>query len=85
MRNERIKALDLLEVEETVHMDISRHWRLKDQRYGLTGTVCTNCGKRFFAPRPVCDECCAADAEVDRFGEQSIRRQPAVMIEPAQR
>jgi len=66
-------------------MDISRHWRLKDQRYGLTGTVCTNCGKRFFAPRPVCDECCASDAEVYRFGEQSIRRQPAIMIEPAQR
>jgi uncharacterized OB-fold protein len=66
-------------------MDISRHWRLKDQRYGLMGTVCTNCGKRFFAPRPVCDECGTAQAELYHYGERSPRRQQAIMIEPAQR
>jgi len=38
-------------------MEISRHWRLNGQRYGLEGAVCVACGKAFFSPRPVCDEC----------------------------
>ncbi len=38
-------------------MEVSRHWRLNEQRYTLKGSTCTGCGKRFFGPRPVCDEC----------------------------
>lgn len=38
-------------------MEIARHWRLREQRYGLTGTICTKCGKRFFTERMVCDSC----------------------------
>lgn len=38
-------------------MDIARHWRLRGQRYSLKGSICTHCGKRFFAPRPLCDVC----------------------------
>ena len=38
-------------------MDLARHWRLKDQRYRLEGTVCADCGAKFFPPRQVCLEC----------------------------
>jgi predicted amidophosphoribosyltransferase len=38
-------------------MEITRHWRLKDQRYRLQGFVCQNCGQPLFPPRPVCPHC----------------------------
>jgi uncharacterized OB-fold protein len=42
-------------------MEMPRHWRLRNQRYGLTGTICSECGKTFFTPRPVCDACASHD------------------------
>jgi scaffold protein (connect acetoacetyl-CoA thiolase and HMG-CoA synthase) len=38
-------------------MEISRHWRLKQQRYGLVGEVCPHCDSKIFPPRDVCPEC----------------------------
>lgn len=38
-------------------MEISRHWRLKKQRYGLVGEVCPHCDVKIFPPRDVCPEC----------------------------
>ncbi len=38
-------------------MEISRHWRLRKQRYGLTGEVCPHCDAKIFPPRDVCPEC----------------------------
>jgi uncharacterized OB-fold protein len=38
-------------------MDISRHWRLKRQRYALMGEVCPHCEAKLFPPRDVCPEC----------------------------
>lgn len=38
-------------------MEISRHWRLKAQRYRLEGTACQICGRVTFPPRPVCPAC----------------------------
>ena len=38
-------------------MEISRHWRLKQQRYGLVGEVCPHCEVKIFPPRDVCPEC----------------------------
>ncbi len=38
-------------------MEISRHWRLKKQRYALIGEVCPHCGAKIFPPRDVCPEC----------------------------
>jgi uncharacterized OB-fold protein len=38
-------------------MDIPRHWRLREQRYRLTGEVCEHCQARLFPPRDVCPEC----------------------------
>ncbi|MFO7942929.1 MAG: Zn-ribbon domain-containing OB-fold protein [Anaerolineales bacterium] len=38
-------------------MDIPRHWRLKRQRYALTGEVCPHCSAKIFPPRDICPEC----------------------------
>lgn len=48
-------------------MDLSRSWRLKDQRYRLEGTVCKNCGAKFFPPRQVCTDCKSADMTPHEF------------------
>jgi hypothetical protein len=40
-------------------MQVSRHWRLKAQRYRLEGTTCRVCGLPTFPPRPVCSNCAA--------------------------
>ena len=38
-------------------MEISSHWRIRRQRYGLVGEVCENCGDKIFPPRDVCPNC----------------------------
>lgn len=38
-------------------MEISRHWRLRKQRYSLVGEVCPHCEAKIFPPRDVCPEC----------------------------
>jgi uncharacterized OB-fold protein len=38
-------------------MEISRHWRLKKQRYALVGEVCPHCSAKIFPPRDVCPQC----------------------------
>jgi uncharacterized OB-fold protein len=38
-------------------MEISRHWRLKKQRYNLIGEVCPHCSAKIFPPRDVCPQC----------------------------
>ncbi len=38
-------------------MEISRHWRLRKQRYALVGEVCPHCQPKLFPPRDVCPEC----------------------------
>ena len=38
-------------------MEIPRHWRLKQQRYGLVGETCPHCSVKIFPPRDVCPEC----------------------------
>jgi uncharacterized OB-fold protein len=38
-------------------MDISRHWRLRKQRYSLVGEVCPHCQEKIFPPRDLCPEC----------------------------
>jgi uncharacterized protein len=38
-------------------MEIARHWRLKQQRYGLVGEVCPHCETRIFPPRDICPAC----------------------------
>ncbi|MDW8327679.1 MAG: Zn-ribbon domain-containing OB-fold protein [Anaerolineales bacterium] len=38
-------------------MEISRHWRIRQQRYGLVGEVCPHCQEKIFPPRDVCPNC----------------------------
>lgn len=38
-------------------MEISRHWRLRQQRYGMQGEVCPHCSVKIFPPRDICPEC----------------------------
>jgi len=38
-------------------MEIPRHWRLKQQRYGLVGEVCPHCDAKIFPPRDICPHC----------------------------
>jgi uncharacterized protein len=38
-------------------MEISRHWRLKKQRYSMVGEVCPHCEKKIFPPRDICPYC----------------------------
>ena len=38
-------------------MELSRHWRLNQQRYSLVGETCDNCGVKLFPPRDVCPHC----------------------------
>jgi uncharacterized OB-fold protein len=38
-------------------MEIPRHWRLKQQRYGLVGEICPHCEAKIFPPRDICPHC----------------------------
>ena len=38
-------------------MEVPRHWRLKNQRYRLEGSICPSCGEAVFPRRPVCTHC----------------------------
>jgi uncharacterized OB-fold protein len=38
-------------------MEIPRHWRLRQQRYGLVGETCPHCEAKLFPPRDVCPHC----------------------------
>jgi hypothetical protein len=38
-------------------MEIARHWRLNQQRYGLVGEVCSHCEAKIFPPRDICPSC----------------------------
>jgi uncharacterized OB-fold protein len=38
-------------------MEIPRHWRLREQRYGLIGEVCPHCDAKIFPPRDICPQC----------------------------
>jgi uncharacterized OB-fold protein len=38
-------------------MEVSRHWRLRQQRYALVGEVCPHCATKIFPPRDICPDC----------------------------
>jgi uncharacterized OB-fold protein len=45
-------------------MELSQHWRLKQQRYGLVGEICPHCHGKIFPPRDICPDC-GKDAKTD--------------------
>lgn len=38
-------------------MQVSKHWRLRKQRYTMTGEVCPHCESKIFPPRDICPDC----------------------------
>jgi uncharacterized OB-fold protein len=48
-------------------MEVSRHWRLREQRYRLTGEVCPHCNTAIFPPRDICPDCGEEAREVKQF------------------
>lgn len=38
-------------------MQAARHWRTRNQRYGLVGEVCESCDTKIFPPRDICPDC----------------------------
>ena len=48
-------------------MQVSRHWRLNEQRYSLVGEECPSCKVKLFPPRDVCLECEAPAKELYTF------------------
>jgi uncharacterized OB-fold protein len=48
-------------------MEISRHWRLRQQRYGLVGEICPHCHGKIFPPRDVCPECGKEAKDIYQF------------------
>lgn len=41
-------------------MEISRHWRLRHERYNLTANTCPHCGRQYATPRMLCVDCHAS-------------------------
>lgn len=38
-------------------MEISRHWRIRKQRYSMVGGSCPSCGTKMFPSREICPGC----------------------------
>jgi uncharacterized OB-fold protein len=38
-------------------MEVSSHWRVKQQRYSLVGEECPHCAYKIFPPRDICPDC----------------------------
>ena len=65
-------------------MEISRHWRLQKQRYGLVGEQCHHCGENIFPPRDVCPECAQEAQEIFRVsGKGEVFSYSTVFDAPA--
>ncbi len=56
-------------------MEVPRHWRLKKQRYSLTGEICPSCKAVLFPPRAVCPHC-GGDAK----REYAMQEHPAMAL-----
>ncbi len=63
-------------------MNVSRHWRLKAQRYRLEGGQCPVCGEKSFPPRPVCRGCGSHLAGHRTLAVIHLFTPPALPVEP---
>lgn len=65
-------------------MEVSRHWRLRKQRYGLVGEVCPHCEEKIFPPRDICPDCGEDARDVFQFsGKGSVYSFTTVSDVPA--
>ncbi|RPJ51928.1 MAG: hypothetical protein EHM21_01520 [Chloroflexi bacterium] len=63
-------------------MEVPRHWRLKKQRYSLTGEICPDCKSPVFPPRAVCPHC-GGDAKHEFTPREQNRLAIAETVQPA--
>ena len=65
-------------------MEVSRHWRLKKQRYTLVGEVCPHCDEKIFPPRDICPDCGEEARDLFQFsGKGSVYSYTTVSDPPA--
>jgi len=65
-------------------MEVSRHWRLRQQRYSLVGEVCPECESKIFPPRDICPDCGGeAKAEYKFSGKGEVFSFTTVQNPPA--
>jgi uncharacterized OB-fold protein len=65
-------------------MEVSRHWRLKKQRYSLVGEVCPHCEHKIFPPRDICPDCREDARDLFQFsGKGSVYSFTTVSDAPA--
>jgi predicted amidophosphoribosyltransferase len=51
------------------------HWRLRQPRYRLVGSLCERCGQPVFPVRPLCPDCAAwfgDDATANKWDEVTV-------------
>ncbi|MBN2012061.1 Zn-ribbon domain-containing OB-fold protein [candidate division KSB1 bacterium] len=51
-------------------MSVPKYWRNIPQRYRLEAVKCIKCGKLFFPPRPVCNECRSQEFETVHLSDE---------------
>jgi uncharacterized OB-fold protein len=65
-------------------MEVSRHWRLKRQRYTLVGEICPHCEEKIFPPRDICPDCGEEARDLFQFsGKGSVYSYTTVSDAPA--
>jgi uncharacterized OB-fold protein len=65
-------------------MEVSRHWRLKRQRYTLVGEICPHCEEKIFPPRDICPDCGEEARDLFQFtGKGSVYSFTTVSDAPA--
>jgi uncharacterized OB-fold protein len=66
-------------------MAVPSYWRAIPQRYRYEASKCTGCGKLFFPPRLICDECKSREFEnVNLNTEGKVVTYTIIRIAPSQ-
>ena len=64
-------------------MEISRHWRIRKQRYSMVGGACPNCEMKMFPARQICPNCGhGSHAELQSNEQESLYAQPVALLSP---
>jgi uncharacterized protein len=62
-------------------MQISRHWRIRKQRYSMVGAVCPNCDTKMFPVREVCPTCgYGSQAFHQQLNQEDLYTQPVAVF-----
>jgi uncharacterized protein len=65
-------------------MEISRHWRIRKQRYSMVGGVCPNCEMKMFPMRDICPNCGhGSQVELITNAHESLFAQPVAVLSSA--